>query len=79
MTPEKPQAQQSSRADDAEDVDVTLLEDSVAGQKVVDIVELFRELVAPLADVFDELVRQILMDATRTEIGECIRAPEARS
>ena len=67
MTPEKPQFQQSSSDDDA-DIDVALLEDAVADDEVVEIVEHLQERVAERLDVVDELGRQVLVHAAGPEI-----------
>ena len=54
--------------DDA-DVDVALLEYPVAGQQRLEIVADFKERIAEGVDVVDQLARQVLVDAARTEIG----------
>ena len=53
--------------DDA-DVDVALLEDTVADEEVLEIVDDLQEGIAELADIFDELVRQVLRYAAEAEI-----------
>ena len=62
------------------DVDVALLEDAVLDEQLPKIVDSFQEGVDPLADVFDQAVGQVLVDAARAEIrGVHARAPDARS
>ena len=50
------------------DVDVALLEDAVLGNEAFDVLQRRRELVAPAADVVDQVHRQVLVDAAGTEI-----------
>ena len=54
---------------DHADVDVALLEDAVAGEQLVDVVDDLEERVAERADVVDQLLRQVLVHAARPEIG----------
>ena len=54
-------------ADDA-DVDVALLEDAVAGQQSIDVVEHLRMRDAEVGDVVDELRRQVGVHAAHAEI-----------
>ncbi len=54
---------------DHADVDVPLLEDAVAGEELVDVVDHLEERVTEGADVVDQLLRQVLVHATRAEIG----------
>ena len=65
------------RFGDDSNVDVALLEDAVAGQQPVEIVDQLREFMAASADVVHELLRQILMHPARPEIGRM--EPRARS
>ena len=51
------------------DIDIALLEDAVTSQKLVDIVDGLQERIDPLANIFDEFMRQVLVNAARTEIG----------
>ncbi len=50
------------------DVDVALLEDTVIGQKAVEIIEHLGEGLAELADVVEQRLRQVLMDAAGAEV-----------
>ena len=63
--------------DDA-DVDVALLEDAVSGEQGFDIVADPKERIAEGLDVVDQLAREILVDAARTEIGR-VHARAARA
>ena len=54
MTPEKPQFQASSSLT-TRDVDVALLEDAVAGEQRVEIVDHLEERIAERLDVVDQL------------------------
>ena len=54
---------------DHADIDVALLEDAVAGEQAVEIVDHLQERIAERADVVDQLRRQILMHAAGPEIG----------
>ena len=65
-------------ADDA-DIDVALLEDAVAGEQPVDVVDDLQERVAERADVVDELLRQVLVHAARPEIGRMHAAARRRA
>src|SRR5262249_34826527 len=54
---------------DHADVDVTLLEDAVVGEQVLEIIADLEERIAKRGDVVDELRRQILMHAADAEIS----------
>src|SRR5690606_31845519 len=54
--------------DDA-DIGVPLLEDAVAGEQAVDVVDDFGKLVTEAFDIIDQLLRQVLVDAAWSEIG----------
>ena len=59
------------------DIDIALLEDAVVGEQALDVVADFEEGIAEGIDVGDELRRQILMHASRAEIGR-VHAAAAR-
>src|SRR5690606_34694246 len=60
------------------DIDVALLEDAVLGDERFDIVERLEERSAELVNVFNQLGRQILVDATWTEVS-CVHPRTGRA
>ncbi len=68
MTPEKPWAQAVLEGDRA-DIDIALLEDAVVGEQAFDVVADFEERIAERVDVGNQLGREVLMHAARTDIG----------
>ncbi len=50
------------------DIDIALLEDPVVGEKALDVIEHFGEMVAERVDILQELRRQVLVHAAHAEI-----------
>src|SRR5207342_3012438 len=60
---------------DDTDVDIALLEDTIAGKKRIEILDDFQKWIAERVDVVYQLRRQILMDATGPKIGRVHARP----